>query len=743
MNSPELGREAGRGTGALRAPLVLLGLWALLASAQGSQGRPSWRYVSSEVVIPRKETHRGKGFQVPGWLAYSLRFGGQRHVIHLRPKKLLMPKHLLVTTQNDQGALQMDYPYVPADCHYLGYLEEIPLSMVTVDTCYGGLDGVMKLDDLAYEIKPLKDSHSFEHVVSQIVADHNAIGPMYKLERKEDADTLFSKVNPSAAPRTSLMKFASHQSSFRSQAQISKSMYDVFANFSACIQFIIRLYSVTDTLLHGLHSSFFLLLVTLYTQRDPAPMNDYRVPGSEMFNYYRQTFSRWMVIVSSLLIIKEAPTDDQVDPPVRALCFGSNLHHVGYLGRHYLMLAIVVNNRVMRNFGMSYDGPQCYCLRRTQCIMWKFPGLTDAYSNCSIVSFQNVVVSGQGDCIFYLPISSLNRSLVEARCGNSVVDPEEQCDCGSLKQCYSSQCCKSDCKLTPQSTCHMGSCCTNCTFSAAGTLCRPIQNICDLPEYCSGFTTSCPPNMYMQDGTPCTQEGYCYTGNCTDPSMHCKEIFGSSAENANEVCYNLNLGKSRFGHCARQNQLMYFSACSKQDKFCGRLQCANVTHLPRLHEHVSFHQSIISGFPCFGLDEHRSMGTTDVGRVRNGTPCAPGKFCLNYRCSGTVKDLNYDCDPQKCSRRGLCNNKRNCHCHVGWDPPLCLKAGSGGSVDSGAPPKRMRLVTPSEESVLYLRVAFARMYALIVALLFGVATNVRVIKTTTAQEKTYPGPKGQ
>ncbi|VFV33677.1 disintegrin and metalloproteinase [Lynx pardinus] len=46
----------------------------------------------------------------------------------------------------------MDYPSMPPDCYYLSYLEEIALSMVTMDTCYQGLEGIMKLDELAYEI---------------------------------------------------------------------------------------------------------------------------------------------------------------------------------------------------------------------------------------------------------------------------------------------------------------------------------------------------------------------------------------------------------------------------------------------------------------------------------------------------------------------------------------------------------------------------------------------------------------
>ena len=109
-----------------------------------------------EVVITKKELHNSKGIQMPGWLSRSLCFVDKRHVIHMRCKKpfwsiYLMVHtssfwfintsfwsihHLLMMTQDDQGAMQMDYPSMPPDCYYRSYLEEIPLSMLTMDMCY-------------------------------------------------------------------------------------------------------------------------------------------------------------------------------------------------------------------------------------------------------------------------------------------------------------------------------------------------------------------------------------------------------------------------------------------------------------------------------------------------------------------------------------------------------------------------------------------------------------------------------
>ncbi|XP_040850127.1 disintegrin and metalloproteinase domain-containing protein 21-like [Ochotona curzoniae] len=722
--------------------LLLLELVALLDAGQCSGGRPVWRYISSEVVIPRKEVHHGKGVEVPGWLSYSLRFGGQRHIIRVRSKKLVWSRHLLMTTQDDQGALQMDYPYIPMDCHYLGYLEDIPLSTVTVNTCYGGLEGVMKLDDLAYEIKPLQDSHTFEHIVSQIVADHDATGPTYTLEQKEEFDSFFPERNGTVSSRISSFNYLFHIAHLKGHIQFSNGMYRVFNNVTKCVHLGINMFSVIDSFLRGIAFTHYIFLLTVYDVQDPTNMDDVRVPGSAMSRHYVQTFYKPTHLrpYISTMLTPDKPDDSEIKPKQYGVCSNENLLVFAFKGRHYLLLAVLSTHHISRMIGLGFDHTYCYCQRRTTCFMMFYPEITDAYSNCSIIHLQHVVTNARNEQCYYLttPEVYLNKSLIQTRCGNSIVEESELCDCGSFKQCYANKCCQSNCEFTPGSVCDKQQCCSNCTYSPATTLCRSIRNICDLPEYCLGSLSMCPEDFYLQDGTPCTEEGYCYKGNCTDRSMHCKEIFGARAENGPEDCYAVNLISDRFGHCGRNKTALLYFPCAVKDKMCGRLQCINVFYLPQLQEHVSFHQSVYNNYTCFGLDDHRATGATDAGRVRTGTLCGPGKFCQDNTCSGDVTALQYDCVPEKCSFRGVCNNKRNCHCHVGWEPPLCLNRGAGGSSDSGPQPRRLRTVRSSLEPIVYWRLVISRIYCFLLALFCGVVTRLRHITTTVVMEETTP-----
>ena len=68
---------------------------------------------------------------------------------------------------------------------------------------------------------------------------------------------------------------------------------------------------------------------------------------------------------------------------------------------------------------------------------------------------------------------------------------------------------------------------------------------------------------------------------------------------------------------------------------------------------------------------------------------------------------------------------------------MCILRGPGGSILSVSQSSgHIVSIKTSQEPVYYLRVVFGRLYVLIAALLFGVATNVKSIQISTVEEVT-------
>lgn len=125
-----------------------------------------------EVVIPLRLRGTGREVKLPSWLSYSLRFGGQRHVLHMKANKLLFSTHLPVFTYTKWSVLLEDYPFVQNDCYYQGYVEGVSESLAALSTCLRGFRGIFKINNIVYEIKPKRPSTSFEHL-------------LYKMDKEE------------------------------------------------------------------------------------------------------------------------------------------------------------------------------------------------------------------------------------------------------------------------------------------------------------------------------------------------------------------------------------------------------------------------------------------------------------------------------------------------------------------------------------------------------------------------------
>src|SRR5919201_4876196 len=101
-------------------------------------------------------------------------------------------------------------------------------------------------------------------------------------------------------------------------------------------------------------------------------------------------------------------------------------------------------------------------------------------------------------------------------CGDGTVDSGEQCDMGALNG--SGSCCKN-----------------NCTFWDSSHICRAASGDCDLPETCTGTSTTCPADTgaVKAAGTACTDDGNpCTLDQCNGTSTTCQHSPG----NAGAVC---------------------------------------------------------------------------------------------------------------------------------------------------------------------------------------------------------------
>lgn len=64
-------------------------------------------------------------------------------------------------------------------------------------------------------------------------------------------------------------------------------------------------------------------------------------------------------------------------------------------------------------------------------------------------------------------------------------------------------------------------------LKTTGSICRPKSGDCDLEEYCTGFSASCPTDAFTQNGLACNRgRGYCYNGQCPSRQQHCRRLWG-------------------------------------------------------------------------------------------------------------------------------------------------------------------------------------------------------------------------
>uniref|UniRef100_G3NUD7 ADAM metallopeptidase domain 8a n=1 Tax=Gasterosteus aculeatus aculeatus TaxID=481459 RepID=G3NUD7_GASAC len=328
-------------------------------------------------------------------------------------------------------------------------------------------------------------------------------------------------------------------------------------------------------------------------------------------------------------------------------------------------VASTIAHEMGHNLGLSHDAENCVCGSPTSkrgCIMAERVGLVypELFSSCSQQQLSRFLEEINPACLLDTPAA--DRNYGGPVCGNSFLEPGEECDCGTVEECKNPCCNATSCKLNAGAQCAEGKCCHECQLKPTGSVCRPKAGNCDLAEYCTGFSASCPTDAYTQNGLSCNRgKGYCYNGRCPSQREHCKRLWGPDADVASDACFYTH------GNCKRT---LFSQRCSNQH--CGTLFCSGGWEFP-VTSRKSFYRvgngDICNTATMIPEDNYPA----DLGMVPVGTKCGNNMVCYNQRCQDIQNINTYgksDCSA-KCNHHGVCNHESKCHCDPGWAPPFC------------------------------------------------------------------------
>ncbi|NXE09301.1 ADA32 protein, partial [Lophotis ruficrista] len=478
-----------------------------------------------------------------------------------------------IYVSKEKGSLRSDSTYLQGDRHYWGHIDGFPGSAATLTAC-SGLRGLLQFENVSYGIEPLGYAPAFEHFVYRM-SDENVAGVANRgntVTAEHTGDRfLFQALSAEARSRKYLTVYV----------VLDKALYDYLgSDMHAAAQKIIQVFNLVNNMFNPLNVTVVLSSLELWTEENKISTAGEAGDLLQRFLQWKESsLAERSYDVAHLLTYREQAAFVGATAPGRA-CERDAAGAVAVYQQDVSLesFSVLLAQLLGRSLGVGYDGSrQCRCASHV-CVMspeaLRFNG-AKAFSNCSIGDFEDFLKRDRGTCLFDRPRLTGTAYQRAAVCGNGVVEPGEQCDCGAVQECLKDKCCSKTCQFKPGVKCASGLCCKKCQFKHRHSLCRPPADAqCDLAEFCNGSSASCPPDLYVQDGHDCEHgSGYCYKGRCQSPDLHCRRLYGRASRNAPVACYEeVNSQRDRFGHCGLRLRLGYKS-CTWRNLRCGKLIC--------------------------------------------------------------------------------------------------------------------------------------------------------------------------
>ncbi|XP_022354612.1 disintegrin and metalloproteinase domain-containing protein 18-like [Enhydra lutris kenyoni] len=643
-----------------------------------------------QITVPRKiETNTSDGEISETHVTYTIQIDRKTYTFHLKKQSFLDP-HFLVYAYNKSGTLYPDSSFIKGHCFYQGYATEVPKSAVMLSIC-SGLRGSLQLENVSYGIEPLESTTVYEHMLYQINNDKIDFSPSkenflmphlvqksYKIlvKSKKDSDELLEKI-------------------LKIQIIMDKALFDYMGSeVAVAAEKVVHIFGLINIMFSQLKVTVKLTSLELWSDQNKISTKGNAEEVLQRFVSWKERFLfQRSHDMAYLLIYRDHP--NYVGATYHGMACNPKFAAGIALYPQTITLeafSVVMTQLLGVSLGLTYNNDifTCYC-PGTTCIMNSKAIRSHGvkfFSSCSMDEFKRMISQPEFECLQNQIVSEVVYQGRYSLCGNGILEPPEQCDCGGTEHCREFQkCCNpADCTLTEFADCGTGPCCDRetCLISVRGTVCRESKDPCDFPEFCDGKSEFCVPDTKSADLEPCNNKtAYCYNGVCQDTDKQCADLFGKFAKGSTFLCtQEVNMQEDDFGNCRR-------NFCNFKDILCGKIVC----HWTRLEiipfKKFDIQYTYMEGHLCVSayLRVPTKYVTEDFTYTSNGTMCGPNKYCDTGRCiPRSLYSRRTNCDANiNCSGHGVCNNFLHCHCDVGYSPPLCIpsRSSKGGSIDDG------------------------------------------------------------
>ncbi|XP_010623469.1 disintegrin and metalloproteinase domain-containing protein 7 [Fukomys damarensis] len=592
-------------------------------------------------------------------LLYELKLNRKILILHLLKSREFLGSNYSETFYTTKGEMITQHPQIMDHCFYQGSIIHELDSSASISTC-NGLRGFFRVNDQRYLIEPMKYSNEGEHLVFKYNprvphAVNYSCAELNLTMKSVPKDTTYKenhKVEENHKEKYIELLIVADEFVYRRN---SNPHYNLRRRIWGMVNFVNMIYNTLNT-----HVT--LVGIEIWTNGD-------KISQVSNADTTLLRFSKWQETVlkkrknfdhAMLLSGKWLYTSAQGASYGRSMCLPS---YSSSIIKDLLPDINIIANRMAHHLGhslgMQHDEFPCTC-PLGKCVMdtaGSIPAIK--FSKCSHIQYEQYLKASKPTCILNVPFpDNLNGF---PYCGNKKVDEGEECDCGPIQECTNPCCDAHMCVLKPGFTCAHGECCESCRIKKAGSMCRPANDECDLPEVCTGHSSECPKDSFRINGFPCNNgEGYCFMGECPTRHDQCTELFDDEAKESPDACYMMNKKGNKFGYC--KNKENRFVPCEEKDVKCGKIYCTGGHHSSLLGEVKNFHLMDPKNnvtIKCRTIFLYHN--SKDIGLVDSRTKCGEEMVCINGECINIEQVYNSTSCPQ-CNENSEDGREPECQC---------------------------------------------------------------------------------